>query len=73
MTVIRRELERIVAERSEADPKLHCLDGLALYGGADAVAHPLPDALHPDTDTHQLMGERFARMAVADGGALAAI
>jgi len=61
LTVIRDELARVVAQRQATDPHLHHLDGRRLYGEADAEAHPLPDALHPDAATHQLMGERFAR------------
>ncbi|MDH6181513.1 hypothetical protein M2152_001695 [Microbacteriaceae bacterium SG_E_30_P1] len=69
LTVIRRELERIVAAR--ADANLHYLDGLELYGQTDATEHPLPDALHPDADTQRLIGERFAALAFAGDGALA--
>lgn len=58
--VVRDELARIVAERAAADPNLVYLDGLELYGERDAAALPLPDALHPDTETHRLIGERFA-------------
>ena len=60
LTVIREHLARIVRERSADDPNLHHVDGLDLYGPADAHALPLPDGLHPDTATHRLMGERFA-------------
>lgn len=60
LTVIREELARIVAERQPSDPHLHYLDGLTLYGAADAEEHPLPDALHPDAATHELIGARFA-------------
>ena len=69
LTVIRRELKRIVEQRDDAD--LHYLDGLELYGEADAATHPLPDALHPDAETQRLIGERFARIAFAEGAALA--
>lgn len=58
--VIRDELARIVEQRRATDPHLHHLDGRFLYGEPDAAAHPLPDALHPDAETHQVMGERFA-------------
>jgi hypothetical protein len=68
LTVIRRELARIVAQRAEDDPRLHLLDGRTLYGERDAEELPLPDALHPDAATHQRMGERFAdRVFAADG------
>ena len=71
LRVIRGELERIVRERSANDRNLHYLDGLELYGEADAVGLPLSDALHPDAATHQLMGERFAQLAFAPGSPLA--
>ncbi len=67
--VIRQELARIVEQRSATDPHLHHLDGLHLYGAADADEHPLPDALHPDTATHRLIGERFADLVFSPGGA----
>lgn len=57
---IRAELARVVASRQSSDPNLHYVDGLDLYGEVDARLHPLPDALHPDAETHQLIGERFA-------------
>ena len=67
LTVIREELTRIVTERQATDPHLHYLDGRRLHGEADADAYPLPDALHPDGTTHQLMGERFARSILRTG------
>lgn len=60
LEVIRAELERIVAERAATDANLFYLDGRALYGADDLDNLTLPDALHPDAATHQLMGERFA-------------
>lgn len=57
---LRAELERIVALRAADDPNLHFLSGLRLYGEADATDYPLPDDLHPDTETHRLIGLRFA-------------
>lgn len=66
--VIRDELSRIVAQRADADPNLHHLDGLDLYGEDDSTERPLPDELHPDTDTHRLIGERFARHAFSVEG-----
>ncbi|QEE61048.1 lipase [Salinibacterium sp. dk2585] len=71
LTVIRREIERVVTERRSSDPHLFYLDGRELYGEADATEFPLPDALHPDAATHAFMGERFARLAFGDGGPLA--
>lgn len=60
LTAIRSELARIVRDRQSSDPHLHYLDGLELYGESDSSQHPLPDALHPDAMTHQIIGERFA-------------
>lgn len=71
LSVIRSSLARIVAQRSETDPHLSLLDGRELYGEADHVLLPLPDGLHPDAATHQLMGERFAALAFGPGGPLA--
>jgi hypothetical protein len=71
LTLIRRELARIVAERAETDSHLHHLDGRELYGDADLADLPLPDQLHPDAATHRLIGERFADLALGPGGPLA--
>ena len=68
LRVIRDALMEIVDSRSD-DPNLHYLDGRALYGESDAQCYPLPDGLHPDTDTHALMGKRFADRAFGPGGA----
>ncbi|TBV72016.1 hypothetical protein [Pseudoxanthomonas winnipegensis] len=65
--MIRRTLADLVALRRAQDPNLHYLEGLALYGQADAEALPLPDGLHPDTATHRLIGERFAARAFVEG------
>jgi lysophospholipase L1-like esterase len=61
LTYIRAQLAAIVVRRQVDDPSISYVDGLTLYGPADAEAHPLPDQLHPDAATHQLIGERFAR------------
>ncbi|WP_419702685.1 GDSL-type esterase/lipase family protein [Promicromonospora sp. NFX87] len=66
LKVIRDALAAVVERRE--DPNLHYLDGTTLYGADDAVEHPLPDALHPDTATHRLIGERFARYAFTGTG-----
>jgi hypothetical protein len=71
LSVIRSALAGIVAQRSGTDPHLSLLDGRELYGEADHVLSPLPDGLHPDAATHQLMGERFAALAFGPGGPLA--
>jgi lysophospholipase L1-like esterase len=75
LEVIRAELARIVAERATTDSHLHLLDGRELYGEQDHAELPLPDDLHPDAASHERMGERFARLALAlaPGGPLAAV
>lgn len=60
LTTIRTALARLTAQRATEDPNLHYLDGRSLYGAADSAAHPLPDDLHPDADSHHLMAGRFA-------------
>ena len=71
LQVIREELARVVAQRAGSDPAIHYLDGLNLYGEADHDAHPLPDSLHPDGDTHRVIGTRFAEHAFGAGGPFA--
>lgn len=58
LAVVRDALREVHAHRD--DPHLHLVDGLALYGEADAARLPLPDGLHPGPEAHQLIGERFA-------------
>lgn len=70
LRVIRDALEQVVAGRD--DPNLHYLDGLTLFGEPDAAEHPLPDGLHPDTETHRIIGERFADWAFTGSGPFAA-
>ena len=60
LETVREELSTIVDVRN--DPMLSLIDGLSLYGEADAVEHPLPDGLHPDDDTHALISERFTAL-----------
>jgi hypothetical protein len=67
--VVREELARIVSQRAAEDPNLHYLDGRDLYGETDFAELPLPDDLHPDAATHRRIGERFAKLAFAAGGA----
>ncbi|MDX3711529.1 SGNH/GDSL hydrolase family protein [Streptomyces europaeiscabiei] len=69
LRVIRDELAAVVAQRSPEDPNLHYLDGLALYGEPEVDRLPLPDDLHPDAETHRLIGERFAELAFKPDGA----
>ncbi|WP_417216678.1 SGNH/GDSL hydrolase family protein [Arthrobacter sp.] len=72
LQVIRREMRSLMERRSE-DAQLFFLDGLELYGEADAAAAPLPDNLHPDTATHRLIGERFADHVFAASGPFGAV
>ena len=72
LTVVRDELSRIVAQRAADDPNLHYLDGRELYGEADFAELPLPDQLHPDAAAHRRIGERFAALPFAPGGAFTA-
>ncbi|WP_328810356.1 SGNH/GDSL hydrolase family protein [Rhodococcus sp. NBC_00294] len=70
LRVIRDALAQIVDSRSD-DPNLHHLDGLMLFGEDDERRHPLPDNLHPDTDAHAVMGQRFADIAFGPSGPFA--
>lgn len=72
LRVIREQLAAITTARMAEDPHLFYLDGLDLYGAADAEERPLPDNLHPDPASHRVIGERFARRAFGPGGPLAA-
>ena len=47
--------------RSRNDGRLFLLDGLSLFGPADA--HHLHDNLHPDLEGNDLIGERFVTIA----------
>ncbi|GAQ56027.1 GDSL-type esterase/lipase family protein [Streptomyces acidiscabies] len=67
LVTMREALERIVGERAQEDDKLAYLDGRELYGPQDKDL-PLPDDLHPDTETHRRMGERFAELEIFNGG-----
>lgn len=67
LEVIRDALAEVVAARSD-DTQLRYLDGRALYGPEDAEDLPLPDALHPSTEAHALIGSRFADLALRSGG-----
>lgn len=65
---IRAILGEIVRERSEDDPNLHYLSGLALFDEGDSA--DLPDLLHPNGDGYVRIGERFAAAAFGPGGPL---
>jgi hypothetical protein len=61
MSLVRvREIIAEVVEkrRDSGDAHLHYLDGLTLFGAADAG--DLPDDLHPNPPGYVRMGERFA-------------
>lgn len=61
LRVVRAETAAIVERRrGDGDERLHYVDGLSLYGEADARVSPLPDNLHPGPDVQRLIGERFA-------------
>lgn len=65
LSVIREDLKQVVDQR--LDPNLHLIDGRELYGEIDHAENPLPDGLHPDEATHQLVGQRFAERVLAAG------
>jgi hypothetical protein len=67
LSLIREQLRAIVGKRAERDHNIHYLDGTALYGEADNARLPLPDELHPDAETHLMMGERFAELVLKRG------
>ncbi len=58
LTRVREIITEVVAKRQEAgDGQLHYVDGLELFGEADAG--DLPDDLHPNPAGYVRMGERF--------------
>jgi len=59
LTRVRTLMTELVSSRQ--DPNLHYLDGLSLFGEADA--DDLPDDLHPNPAGYIRMGERFAALA----------
>lgn len=66
---MRELLAEVVAARQAAgDPHIGYMDGLLLFGAADA--HLLPDDLHPNTEGYRLMGERFHALQLSGQGAL---
>ena len=62
LTMVREQLGAIFANRSATDANLYFMDGLDLFGAADA--HLLPDDLHPNHEGYQLMAQRFAAAPV---------
>lgn len=67
LNIIRDMLRAIVEHRQGSDPNIYYLDGRSLYGEIDHERLPLPDRLHPDTETHRLIGKRFREAAFGDG------
>lgn len=66
LTRVREILAQIVEQRRAAgDTALHYVDGLKLFGAADAG--DLPDDLHPNPDGYRRMGQRFADALVQLG------
>ncbi len=59
----------VVARQASGDANLTYVDGLELFGEADAPT--LLDGLHPDGDGYLRIAERFAAIAFAPGGPFA--
>jgi hypothetical protein len=55
------DVREVLAEIAAARGDVTYLDGRELYGAPDVESHPLPDALHPDAETHALIASRFPR------------
>ncbi len=69
---MRTMLEGIVAtHRAAGDTELHYVDGLSLFGPADA--HLQPDGVHPNGTGHRLIGERFHAAMLTPGSGLALV
>jgi len=67
LTRVREIIEGVVAaRRREGDANLRYLNGLELFGAADAA--DLPDDLHPNPPGYRRMGERFAAHLSAHSG-----
>ena len=67
MRVIIRDV--VEGRQKAGDANLHYLDGLELFGAADAA--DLPDDLHPNGPGYARMGQRFNALAFGDGKPLA--
>ena len=66
-----RELttEIVATRRKTGDTDLFLIDGLTLFGPADA--DDLPDGLHPSADGYLRIGERFHSIAFTGEGPFA--
>ncbi|MCC6269772.1 MAG: lipase [Microbacteriaceae bacterium] len=62
LSLTRDLLQQIVELRARNDSNLHYLDGRELFGEKEFVAMPMRDDLHPDSDAHRHIGERFANL-----------
>ncbi|MEU1284282.1 lipase [Kitasatospora sp. NPDC005856] len=69
LTRTRELLHQAAQQRAAEDPHLHYVDGLDLFGPADA--HHLTDNLHPDPAGYDLIARRFSAL-VRERPALAA-
>ena len=68
---MRQILQEIVSmHREHGDTHLHYVDGLALFGHADAALQP--DGVHPNATGYRRIGERFHAAMLAPGRPLAA-
>ena len=66
LTRIRGYVEKVVEQRrAEGDRNIHYVNGLDLFGEADAG--DMPDLLHPNSAGYARMGERFHAAAFAGG------
>src|SRR5699024_8853798 len=68
----RDEVGRSVPQRAGDDAHTHHLNGLELFGEADAERHPLTARLHPGTDAHALIAGRSLAQTLREGAPLAA-
>ncbi|WP_157001794.1 SGNH/GDSL hydrolase family protein [Agromyces laixinhei] len=64
LTAVRGELQSIVTRRRASDANLDYVDGLELYGPADAARMPLPDNLHPGAAAQRHIGRRFDELVL---------
>ena len=62
--------ETVATHRALGDADLHDVDGLALFGHADAALQP--DGVHPNAAGYRLIGERFHAALLSPGRPLAA-